>query len=139
MVQPPTHPRDWKTLTRDRRWWLAATPIVMLGFAVADLALGVEGRLALVLLVGAVLLLPFGVMAGRRQGFAAAPSNAAEAWIFCAGAVAAGGAGLWLMAFGEVLLPWWLVVAPAAIFQWLFVWLKAGPIPTVEDVARVFD
>lgn len=139
MDRPPTYPPDWKTVTRDRRWWLAATPILAFGFAVADLTLGVEGRLEFILLVSGVLLLPFGVMAGLRRGFATAPANATEAWVFRAGAVAAGGAGLWFMAYGAAVLPWWFVVAPAAFFQWLFIWLKAGPTPTVEDVARVFD
>jgi hypothetical protein len=134
-----THPPDWKTVTRDRRWWLAATPILALGFAVADLVLGVEGRLEFILLVGGVLVLPFGVMAGLRRGFTAGPANRSEAWIFRTGAIAAGVAGLWLMAFGETLVPWWIVVAPAAIFQWLFIWLKAGLEPTAEHIARVFD
>ena len=110
-----------------------------LGFAAADLTLGAESRLEFVLLVGGVLILPFVVMVGVRRGVTTKTTNATEAWIFRIGGVFAGAAGLWLMAWGESLIPWWIVVAPAAVAQWIFIWLKVGPEPSPENIARVFD
>lgn len=136
---PLIAPPDWTTLTRDRVWWLAATPVIALGFVVAETTLRIEGRLEFMILVACLVLLPLALTSGLRRSARMKPVNAAETWSLRAGvASAVVGAG-WMTVFGGSIVPWWAIGVPVTVCQWVFIWLKAGPDKSTDAIARVFD
>jgi hypothetical protein len=126
-------------MTRDRRWWLAATPLLVLGLVVAEFSLDRDDRVAFLFINLALVLGPGALIAGFGEAIGLNIAVPLERRLFrLALAALAIGGGAFLVV-GDAFLPWWAAMLPATVCYWLYAWLKAGPDPTVDHIARVFD
>lgn len=130
---------DWTTMTRDRWWWVAASPLIVIGFLAADLSLASGDTMAFILIAVGLMNLPAAVIMGVAPAFGFKMVDPLERRLFRAALIAIVIGALAFGLFGTMWLPWWVAVLPATVCYWLYAWLKAGPSPTPDDVAKVFD
>lgn len=126
-------------MTRDRWWWVAATPLIVIGFIAAEVSLSSGDGVAFVLIAIGLMNLPAALINGLAPSFGFQMVDPIERRLFRAALVALVIGGVAFVLAGTRFLPWWGAVMPATVCYWLFTWLKAGPKPDADDIAKVFD